>query len=129
MKKIYVIALAFAFSAAAHAAEQRPLELAIESYKFLQTTEMMLQGAINGGSKADYQRFIWKPTLDQFQKWPPLTEEAYGKYRPCQFAVDAFRVYSEEQFKARGTMDKNRPYYKDYFARKQECATLLKGKV
>lgn len=129
MKKSVFSALTLVLSVTAQA-QQKPVDLAVETYKFMETGEMKLQGAVNGRvSEGDYNRFIWQPALDQFHQWPSLGNEAFSKYRPCQFAVDAFRVYSEDQFGASGQMDKNRPSYKDYFSKKKECAALLKGKV
>lgn len=58
-----------------------------------------------------------------------MDNQAFDKYRPFQFAVNAFRVYSEDQFNATGKMDKNRPAYKEYLAKNKECAALPKGKV
>jgi hypothetical protein len=127
MKKL-AAALTLVFYGFAHA-QQNPIDLAIETYKFLETNELKLQSAINGGSKADYDKFIWMPTLEQLRKWPKLDNEAYSKYTSCRLAVDSFRVYSEDQFKVGGKMDKSRPFYRDYFGKKKECAALLKGKV
>jgi hypothetical protein len=128
MKNLLAILVGTAIAGMAYA-QQSPVDLAVESYKFIETSEMKLQGAINGGSKADYDRFIWKPTLEQFEKWPSMEKEQYNKYRPCQFALDSFRVYSEDQFKASGKLDKKHPQYRDFMTRKRECAALLKGKV
>lgn len=122
-------AFAFVLCAAPVYAEQSPVELAIETYKFIDTYESMLQGAINSGSKADYNRFIWQPTLAQIEKWPPLERTTFDKYRACQWAVDSFRVYSQDQFDAAGKMDKTRPHYREFVTRKRECAATLKGRL
>lgn len=122
-------ALLIAVVATTAHAEQSPQDLAIESYKFLESYEAMLQGAINSGSKADFDRFIWQPAIVQLKKWPAMTNEIHAKYRACQWALDSFRVYSEDQFKAAGKLEKTHPQYRDYFKRKRECASVLKGKV
>lgn len=122
-------ALLLAMCATSVNAQQSPVDLAVESYKFIVSYESMLQGAINSGSKADYNRFIWKPALEQFQKWPPLSNEVFAKYRACQWAVDSFRVYSQDQFNAGGKLDKAHSQYRDFIGRKRDCASALKGKV
>lgn len=91
-------------------AEQSPVDLAIQPYEFIDSYEAMLQGAINSASKADYNRFIWQPTLAQFQKWPPLEKTAFDIYRACQWAVNSFLVYSQDQFESAGKIDKARPH-------------------
>ena len=128
MKKVVLALVGIAISSVSYA-QQNPIALAVESYKFIEANELKLQGAITSGSKADFDRFIWTPTLEQFRKWPDIANDQYSKYRPCQFALDSFRVYSEDQFKASGKLDKKNPQFSDFISRKRECAALLKGKV
>lgn len=110
-------------------AQQSPMDLAIETYKAINSYESMLQGAINSNSKENYNRFIWQPTITQFQKWPPTTDTNFNKYRSCQWAIDSFRVYSQDQFYAAGKLGESTPSYRDFINRKRECASKLKGKI
>lgn len=114
------------FSQAAVAASPAE-QLAIDSYRHMVSHESLLEGAIRSGDKRDFERFILRPTMDQMQRWPKMGDPAYDKYRRCQFALDGFRLYSEDQFQARGQLPKEKA--KDYFEQKVQCKQVLKGKV
>lgn len=103
-------------------------ELAVESFKFLETKELMLTAAVRNADRGDYMRFIWTPTLQQFQKWP-REEAASGDYRDCYQALTAFQTYSDDQFKSGGKLAKSAPSAKPYFEHRAACARRLKGKV
>lgn len=88
--------------------------------------ESMLDGSIKSGSKEDFNRFTYQPTVSMMQKWPKLGESvSHDKYIRCYFAVTAFRVYSEDQFKAGGRLPKSSTISKDYFEQKKLCKAAL----
>lgn len=62
-RQLSVGAVLAALHASASAAPA--VELAVESYKFLETKEMMLEAAARNADRGDYMRFIWTPTLQQ----------------------------------------------------------------
>ena len=100
-------------------------QLAKDSYSYLVAKESMLDGAIRSGSKDDYNRFIYQPTVDMMQRWPKPGDAAFDALRRCQFALEAFRVYSEDQFKAGGILPKASQTSKDYFDQKAQCKAAL----
>lgn len=124
MKRI-VISLAFSVFTIAAVAATPAEQLAKDSYSFVHSKESMLDGAIKSGTKDDYNRFIYQPTVALFQKWPKPGDVEFDKARRCQFALDAFRVYSEDQFNARGQLPKTAPSAKNYFDQKAQCKALL----
>ena len=99
--------------------------LAKDSYQFLVSHESLLDGAIRSGQKDDYKRFIWNPTMEFFRRWPSLGDAEYDRYRRCQFALDSFRVYSEDQFNAAGKLQKTALSAKDYFEQKDLCKRAI----
>lgn len=107
-------------------AAQSPKALAKDSLAFLNRMESMLQGSIRSGDAADLYRFVEQPTIEMMQKWPPMSNASYNDFRRCQFALDAFRSYAPDQFKARGKLPKSSVTYKDYLDQKRQCAALVK---
>lgn len=103
-----------------------PRRLAEESLVFIGRMEAMLDGAIRSGSPADYDRFVAQPTLAQLAKWPPPGDESYLRYRRCQFAVDAFRVYADESFKDGARIDAGRPPARDFAEQRALCKQSIK---
>lgn len=100
-------------------------QLAKDSYSYLIGKESMLDGAIRSGSMDDFNRFIYQPTVDMMQRWPKVGDAAYDKQRRCHFALDAFRIYSEDQFKAGGKLTKDTGSFKAYLEQKAECKASL----
>ena len=101
-------------------------QLAVDSLDFIGRMEAMLDGAIRSGSAADYERFVFQPTLAQMNKWPPLSEASHLRYRRCQFAVDAFRNYADASFKAGARIDGQSIAAKDYAGQKALCKQSVK---
>lgn len=102
-------------------AAQSPKALAKETADMIVSMESVLQGSIRSGDAADFYRFVEKPVADLLQKWPPVGTAGYADYARCYFALDAFRPYAQDQFKARGALPKSSPSYKDYIGQKRLC--------
>jgi hypothetical protein len=86
----------------------KPLPLAKETADLIKSMESMLEGSIRSGDKNDFYRFVEKPVMDQMQKWPQVGTAGYDDYARCYFALDSFRVYAQDQFKARGALQQAR---------------------
>ena len=124
MRKYFLIFL-MTFSSLSLASD-KGLDLAVESYRFLQSYESLLDGAIKSGDPVDYNRFIFTPTLEQFRKWPRLgTDKVYDKYYMCHMALDDFRIYSDEQFHAGGALPKSALSFRKYAKKKKQCRASL----
>ncbi len=77
-------------------AEQKPRDLAMESYRFMEATQGKLAGLINEANKADYFTQFSSPAKALLDKWPrPLTEEYYD-YADCYFALDLLIRYADQ---------------------------------
>lgn len=108
------------------AGADRPRQLAVESIEFINQMEAMLDGAIRSGSPDDYNRFVFKPTLAQMTKWPPLSDESYLRYRRCQFAVDAFRNYADASFKEGARLEADSLTARDFAEQRSLCKQSIK---
>lgn len=117
-----------AFAMHAHAASPAE-QLAVDTYKHLVSQESMLDGAVRSGDRNDFARFIWRPTSALIDKWPPMSVEGFDRFRRCQFAIIAFRTWSEDYFNAGGALPKTALSAKDYFEQKRQCKADLKGKI
>lgn len=104
----------------------KPLPLAKETADMIKSMESMLEGSIRSGDKRDFERFVEQPVWNQMQKWPQVGTAGYDDYARCYFALDSFRIYAQDQFKARGALPKSSVTYKDYLSQKKLCFTKLK---
>lgn len=104
-------------------------QLAVTTYQHLVSHESLLDGAIRSGDQRDFDRFIMRPTMALQDRWPKLGNPEYDKFFRCYFALDEFRLYSEDQFRAKGKLPKGSSQAKSYFAQKSLCKQALKGKV
>lgn len=105
-------------------------KLAVETYNHLVSYEGRLDAAIRSGDRDRFYRFVMNPTVDMRSRWPvPFEGDDYRKYARCYYALDGFRIYSEDQYKARGQMPKDNITARDYFDQKAQCKKALKGKV
>lgn len=127
MKGCAIAGITIAILAQTAVAASPAEQLAVDTYRHLVSYESLLDGAIRSGDKRDFDRFIQRPTVELMQRWPRLGDPAYDKFIACYFALDGFRLYSEDQFQARGQLPKAKA--KDYFERKGQCRQALKGKV
>lgn len=107
-------------------AASQPEQLAIETYRHLESHEALLDGAIRSGDRRDFERFISRPTQQLLERWPRLGDPAFDKFLRCRFALDGFRVYSEDQFNARGSLLRDMGSAFDYFDQKKKCEIALK---
>lgn len=125
MKKTILLALSLSLPLQALAAP-KPRALAQESLDFVNRMEAMLQGSIRSGDRADLYRFVEKPTIDMMNKWPATGTAGYIDFARCQFALQDFRTYAQDQFAAGGRLPKSSPSYKDLLNSKRQCAAALK---
>lgn len=103
-----------------------PEQLAIETYRHLESHEALLDGAIRSGDRRDFERFIARPTQQLLERWPRMGDPAFDKFARCRFALDGFRVYAEDQFMARGQLTKDsNSSARDYFEQKDKCKNAL----
>ncbi|MGC0154017.1 hypothetical protein ACPRNU_16280 [Chromobacterium vaccinii] len=127
MKQLLLVVLALILSAPLMAAPKaKPKALAQETLQFINDMETNLQITIRNGDKHDFYNYIEKPTLAMADKWPATGTKGYVDYARCQFAVQDFRIYAQDQFKAKGMLPKNTPTTKEYLRNKHECQISLK---
>lgn len=126
MKQLSLAVLALTLSAPLMAAP-KPKALAKETLQFINDMETNLQIAILDGDKYDFYNHIEKPTLAQAEKWPAVQTKGYIDYARCLFAVQDFRNYASDQFKAKGMLPKNTPTTKEFLRNKRECQAALKA--
>ncbi|OHX20421.1 hypothetical protein [Chromobacterium sphagni] len=128
MKYLSLAVLALPLSSPLMAApKSKPKALAQETLQFINDMEANLQIAIRIGDKYAFYDYIEKPTLAMADKWPAVGSKGYDDYVRCQFAVQDFRVYAQDQFKAKGMLPKNTPTTKEYLRNKRECQAALKA--
>lgn len=123
-----ILLLALTVYQSAFAASQAE-QLAIDSYRHLESHEALLDGAIRSGDRRDFERFIARPTQQIIERWPRMGDPSFDKFIRCRFALDGFRVYSEDQFKAGGRLNKTSGQSKDYFEQKAECKKVLAKRI
>lgn len=126
MKKFFPLLAMVSISVFAANSQIKPIDLAKETADKIISLESMLQGSIRSGDKADFYRFVEKPIVDQMQKWPSVGTKGYDEYARCYFAIDTFRVYAQDQFKARGKLDKSSISMRDYLNQKKQCFAKIK---
>lgn len=122
MKKLLVIGVLLL---SAQAMAQNGKELAQESMKTIESLETMLPAALTS-TKADLDRFIIKPARDQALKWPAMGNPAVDKYRRCEFALQDFQIWAQDQYRAGGKLPKDSPSAKAYSDSKKQCKSSLK---
>lgn len=101
------------------------LELATETYRFLERGEALLSRVAAQSDRDAYAHEVWRPSQAIAQKWPPMGNEAVDRFRRCQFAMNAFLNYADDQFKAGGRLPKSTFSAKDYFDQKRQCKASL----
>lgn len=107
-------------------ADEAPKALAISTLETIERLNDLLPGAIRSGDSGDFSRFIEHPVIEKFNEWPSLENEQYNGYRRCQFALDAFRIYAGDQFKALGRLPDSATVTKDFLDQKRRCARAIK---
>jgi hypothetical protein len=115
-----VLQMAAAAAAAAAAAPPSAKFLAVDSYMFLETTEILLASVLRSADQVDYNRYVWASTQEQLRKWPK-DGAAAREYSHCHQALTAFQTYSKDQFKARGSLKESSPTARPYFDLKLAC--------
>lgn len=126
MKK-YLLTLLFLVASLPIVAAEKASDLARDTLNYVQSGENMLAGAIRNGSQSKFDQFVMVPTMDMMKRWPRLGESAeHDRLIFCYFALDAFRIYAEDQFKARGALPKTSSSDRLYREQKAKCSALVK---
>jgi hypothetical protein len=81
---------------AAQAADQKPRELAMESYRFMDAAQGKLDNWIKNANKADYFSQFSNPAKTIAAKWPQPLKEEYYDYADCYFALDLLIRYTDK---------------------------------
>ena len=108
-------------------ADDAARQLARDSLSFVGRMDALLDGAIRSGDRGDFDRFVFKPTVAQMERWPKAgTDGTYDAFRRCFFALDAFRTYAQNSFSGAARLDAKSPTAKDYAEQKKLCSAAVK---
>jgi hypothetical protein len=77
-------------------ADQKPRELAMESYRFMEGAQGKLDSWIKNANKADYFSQFSNPAKTIAAKWPQPLKEEYYDYADCYFALDLLIRYTDK---------------------------------
>ncbi|MDB5991848.1 MAG: hypothetical protein JWQ10_3251 [Herbaspirillum sp.] len=91
-----LLALLFALPVDALAADQKPRDLAMESYRFMDAAQGKLGAWIKNANKADYFAQFSSPAKTIAAKWPQPLKEEYYEYADCYFALDLLIKYADQ---------------------------------
>ncbi|RXZ38537.1 hypothetical protein D9O50_03165 [Oxalobacteraceae bacterium CAVE-383] len=81
--------------AVAHA-EQKPRDLAMETYRFMEAAQGKLDSWVKNVNKADYFAQFSNPAKTIAAKWPQPLKEEYYDYADCYFALDLLTRYTDK---------------------------------
>ncbi|MCB5187345.1 hypothetical protein LG200_04920 [Methylobacillus caricis] len=101
------------------------LELAKETFAFVEEHESMLTQLVSYGSQEEFIQAVYKPTIQKITEWPRFGKNGYEKYTDCRMVLDSFKQYSSAQFKAKGKLPDSDAISKLYFSDKRACRGLL----
>jgi hypothetical protein len=91
-----LLALLLALPVVALAADQKPRDLAMESYRFMAAAQGKLDTWIKNANKADYFTQFSSPAKTIAAKWPQPLKEEYYEYGDCYFALDLLIKYADQ---------------------------------
>jgi hypothetical protein len=77
-------------------AAQKPRDLAMESYRFMEATQGKLTVLIKDANTADYFAQFSNPAKTIANKWPQPFQEEYYDYANCYFALDLLIKYADK---------------------------------
>lgn len=77
-------------------AEQKPRDLAMESYRFMEAAQRKLDIWVKNINKADYFTQFSNPAKTIAAKWPQPLKEEYYDYADCYFALDLLIRYTDK---------------------------------
>jgi hypothetical protein len=86
-------------------AEQKPRELAMESYRFMDASQGKLDSWVKNANKADYFTQFSNPAKTIAAKWPQPFKEEYYDYADCYFALDLMIRYADKAVVAKSSND------------------------
>jgi hypothetical protein len=96
MLPVLFFALFLALPVAALAADQKPRDLAMESYRFMAAAQGKLDTWIKNANKVDYFTQFSSPAKTLAAKWPQPLKEEYYEYADCYFALDLLIKYADQ---------------------------------
>ena len=92
------LAATLVLSAPADAAgsEQKPRDLAMETYRFMDAAQRKLDSWVKTANKVDYFAEFSNPAKTIAAKWPQPFKEEYYDYADCYFALDLLIRYTDK---------------------------------
>lgn len=88
--------LAVSVPAEAAGPVQKPRELAMETYRFMDAAQRKLDNWVKTANKADYFAEFSSPAKTIAAKWPQPFKEEYYDYADCYFALDLLIRYADK---------------------------------
>jgi hypothetical protein len=86
-------------------ADQKPRELAMESYRFMEAAQGKLDSWIKNANKAEYFSQFSNPAKTIAAKWPQPLKEEYYDYADCYFALDLLIRYTDKAMVDKSSSD------------------------
>ncbi|MDB5774688.1 MAG: hypothetical protein JWP38_821 [Herbaspirillum sp.] len=77
-------------------AEQKPRDLAMETYRFMEARQDKLTTFVKDANKTDYFTQFSSPAKALVAKWPQPLKEEYYDYADCYFALDLLIKYADQ---------------------------------
>lgn len=77
-------------------ADQKPRDLAMESYRFMDAAQGKLDNWVKNANKGDYFTQFSSPAKTLAAKWPQPLKEEYYDYADCYFALDLLIRYADK---------------------------------
>jgi hypothetical protein len=102
---VLFLSLLSSLPAVALAADQKPRDLAMESYRFMVAAQGKLGTWIKNANKADYFTQFSSPGKAIAAKWPEPLKEEYYEYADCYFALDLLIKYADQAVADKSTND------------------------
>jgi hypothetical protein len=102
---VSVLCLMLPAMQSASAADQKPRELAMESYRFMDAAQGKLDTWIKNANKVEYFTQFSSPAKRIAAKWPQPFKEEYYDYADCYFALDLLIKYADKAVVDKDTKD------------------------
>jgi hypothetical protein len=92
---VFVLCFLLSGMGTASAADQKPRDLAMESYRFMAAAQSKLDTWIKNANKVEYFTQFSSPAKRIIAKWPQPFKEEYYDYADCYFALDLLIKYAD----------------------------------
>lgn len=125
--KILLIVTSLFLSSVAMAADS-PKQLARRSLEFINRGEILLMELVEDRDQQAYNDELWSPTVALHRSWSAMEDMSAGKFRFCQFALDAFRNYADATFKNGKRLRSSSLPLREYLKEKSRCEAAVAGK-